>query len=409
MPIKETPARIFRKCGLGFILGIIFNFLIVNHCSFIFFPLLIGIFYFLIIVFDFFKSDFKILIFLCFFFGLIRSFLFPEISFQSLVPASFNQNLQELRLSLSRQFEKNLSSEESALVNSLLFGGQDNLSFEMKEKFRKVGLSHVVAVSGYHLSVINQAIGYFQPVLNLPRSLFFLINLGLDAFFIGLTNFTPSVIRSGIMAFLVSLSFLNFRFYYPLNALFFSFLLMIFLQPSLLFIDIGFQLSFLSTLGIIYYLPILKRIVFKKSESFYPVSSFYLKIKNFCLELILLNLSVLIIAWPWLVYQFNEFSLISPLANLLILPVVPTIMFLSLALLFSSYFSFYLTMVIIFFLKIVLNYFFLIIDTLSALPYASVIISGPWRFLVLFYYGFLFYFTYQYQLKQKSLLYEKSS
>ena len=98
--------------------------------------------------------------------------LFPEISFQSLAPASFNQNLQELRLSLSRQFEKNLSSEESALVNSLLFGGQGNLSFEMKEKFRKVGLSHVVAVSGYHLSVINQAIGYFQPVLNLPRSLF---------------------------------------------------------------------------------------------------------------------------------------------------------------------------------------------------------------------------------------------
>ena len=136
---------------------------------------MIGIFYFLIIVFDFFKSDFKILIFLCFFFGLIRSFLFPEISFQSLVPASFNQNLQELRLSLSRQFEKNLSSEESALVNSLLFGGQGNLSFEMKEKFRKVGLSHVVAVSGYHLSVINQAIGYFQPILNLPRSLFFLI------------------------------------------------------------------------------------------------------------------------------------------------------------------------------------------------------------------------------------------
>ena len=124
---------------------------------------------------------------------------------------------------------------------------------------------------------------------------------------------------------------------------------MIFLQPSLLFIDICFQLSFLSTLGIIYYLPILKRIVFKKSESFYPVSSFYLKIKNFCLELILLNLSVLIIAWPWLVYQFNEFSLISPLSNLLILPVVPAIMFLSLALLFFSYFSFYLTMVIIFF------------------------------------------------------------
>ncbi|HBO17057.1 MAG: ComEC/Rec2-related protein [Candidatus Moranbacteria bacterium GW2011_GWE2_35_2-] len=223
-------------------------------------------------------------------------------------------------LKLKNLMEKNVNrvipAPEAALADGLLFGGNNRLSKEWQEKFSRTGTSHIVAVSGYNVTIIAEYLIWLGILLGLwrPRAFWFaLVGIFL---FVAMIGFPSSAVRAGVMGSLLLWAVKNGRLANSYNAIIFSAVVMLFLNPFLLRYDIGFQLSFLAALGIIAAAPFWEKYFDKKFDALG------------ILETILLTLSAQIFVLPIILYNFHMMSWLSVVVNALILPIVPLTMLL---------------------------------------------------------------------------------
>ncbi|MDP4001538.1 MAG: ComEC/Rec2 family competence protein, partial [bacterium] len=130
-----------------------------------------------------------------------------------------------------------------------------------------------------------------------------------------MTGASASVVRAAIMGLLLLFANGYGRLYDPKNSILLAGGVMIFLDPLALRFDVGFQLSFLAVLGLMYIGPILKE-KFKRIPEWFGLK-----------EIFLMSISAQIMVAPLLAYIFHTFSLVSIPANLLVLPLMPLVMF----------------------------------------------------------------------------------
>lgn len=208
---------------------------------------------------------------------------------------------------ISNFINKNYSFNTSQIISGILYG-EEIKDRELYESFVKSGLSHITAMSGYNLTLIYsfiQGVLKFIPLSFIGKNLISIIFIILFIIFAG---FQSSVIRAGVMiSFLIFgkiLGRIPLRRNILILPLFFFFLF----DPKSIVTDIGFQLSFLAVIGILY----LKE----------PLEKF-LKVKIFS-ELISAQLITLPLVW----YYFGNLNIFSFFNNLLIIPMIPFFMFL---------------------------------------------------------------------------------
>lgn len=198
---------------------------------------------------------------------------------------------------------------EAGLLAGVLFGQEGALTKEYDKKFRIVGLTHIVVLSGYNVSVVILVfMRLFAFLPRLPRASLAVVSI---AFFALLVGAGSTVIRASIMAVFIVFAELLHRRYHIERALFIAGIGMIFWNPKILFFDISFQLSFLATYGLIVLSPWLE-----KKLSFLPK---LLLMRESAVATIAAQIMVL----PLLLYTIGEFSIISPLVNVLVLFAVP--------------------------------------------------------------------------------------
>jgi competence protein ComEC len=178
------------------------------------------------------------------------------------------------------------------------------------EAFSRVGVTHIIALSGFNITIIIK--GFTYATKNWSKKLSFLLGtLGIFLFVILVGN-QPSIVRAAIMGWLFLLAPLLGRKGDIKNVLIFTAALMILENPFILRWDTGFQLSFLAVLGLAYLSP-----VFLEKFRFLP---------KIIAEPLSLTLGAQIFSLPILLFTFGRFSLISPLTNALILPFIPAAM-----------------------------------------------------------------------------------
>ncbi len=201
----------------------------------------------------------------------------------------------------------------AGLLNGLLLGTKGGLPAETKEAFKITGLMHIVAVSGYNVTILAAMI---QSLLRpLPYRLAIWGSIGAILAFVMLTGAPASVIRAGIMGVLVIVAKYIGRRALALNTLVAAAILMIIIKPSILVGDIGFQLSVAATLGLITISPILQKYFNKLSwQKWLP--------KNIW-EALEATLGAQVLTMPIILYYFGRVSIIAPLANILVVPLVP--------------------------------------------------------------------------------------
>lgn len=221
-----------------------------------------------------------------------------------------------LKNKLTGNISQVIPEPEGALANGLLFGGTSGLSKQQSENFSKTGLSHIVAVSGFNVTIIAEYLMIAGIFLGLWRKQAFWFAVVGIFLFVLMVGFPSSAVRAGIMGSLLIWAMKNGRLANSINAIIFSAAIMLFLNPLLLRYDIGFQLSFLATLGIIELSPFWERYLIKKHKAFGM------------LENVFLTISATIFVLPIIVYNFNIVSIVSVLANFLVLSVVPLSMLL---------------------------------------------------------------------------------
>jgi competence protein ComEC len=199
----------------------------------------------------------------------------------------------------------------SSFLSGLLFGGSSSLSAELKDDFSRTGTSHILAASGFNVSLFSLVfLGWIlQTPLGRKRGLM-LTGLLLIVYTIT-AGATPAVIRAAIMGLLVLIERWISRKALMLNVILFAGALMLFANPLLLLSDVGFQLSFVATTALLLYTkPLSEKLKFIPArlglrESFSA------------------SLAAIIATLPIVIYHFGQVSLIAPIANLLILPLVP--------------------------------------------------------------------------------------
>lgn len=257
--------------------------------------------------------------------------------------------------------EDAINSPQVDLGVGLLLGVKQALCDELETAFRQTGIIHIVVLSGYNVMLV---VGFFwwasSWVLPLRgRIVFGLIGITLFALVVGLS---ATVMRASIMAAILLVGKLIGRTYDVLRALLFAAFVMVLINPYILLYDIGFQLSFMATLGLVLVLP--------QFESTLATHSTQLKFKDLFFATVVTQIFVL----PLLMYHIGEVSLVSVLVNMLVLPVVPVAMLLTFIVGLVGMLSTTLGILFGFAAYIPLQLIIFIAKTFAALPFAVITI-----------------------------------
>lgn len=214
---------------------------------------------------------------------------------------------------LSERINILFSEPEAGLVAGLLLGLRRSIPADIMNDFSRAGLTHILAISGYNVSLMVIIFGLI--FRSAGRRWRFFGMMGGIIFLVLFTGFSASVIRAALMGGFVLFAILRGRKSNGLLMLFLSAFIMVFFQPRMLTVDLSFQLSFLATLGLILCLPFIEK--------------YTKKLPNFLEENMSVTLAAQVFTTPLILYKFGKFSLIAPVANILFLPFVPIIMFFS--------------------------------------------------------------------------------
>lgn len=204
-----------------------------------------------------------------------------------------------------------LPEPQSGLLNGILIGDRSGISSDLKNDFSATGVSHIVAVSGYNITIVVAVIIALFNALRINRKKSFWLVVAMVVVFVILTGASASVMRAGIMGIIVLIAKQSGRKGNVRNVLALTAFAMVFANPKILLWDAGFQLSFLSTLGLIYLSPVLTP-YFK----FVP-EKFSLR------ENLSTTMSAIIATLPLIMFNFHRVSLVAPIVNILVLPAIP--------------------------------------------------------------------------------------
>jgi competence protein ComEC len=289
-----------------------------------------------------------------------------------------NNNFFSWVLSIKNKFKQNINellpSPQSGLLSGLLLGGTESLPEKAKDDFSQTGMTHIVAVSGYNVTIVAEyliLLGIFLGLWRKQAFWFAILGIAIFVFMVGLPS---SAVRAGVMGSVLLWGMKNGRLGNSQNAIVFAAAVMLLINPLLLRWDIGFQLSFLATLGIIYFYPVLENYLIKKQKV------------GGLREIIFLTLSAQIFVLPIILFNFEKLSLISPLANLLVLPIIPITMLLGFLATLCQFFLPFLAQILSWPVFILLKYEVGTISFLAGLKFSSLEIKNfSWIGVVIWY------------------------
>ena len=207
-----------------------------------------------------------------------------------------------LRQKLISLFSKTLPSPSSSLLLGIIFGVKEQMPKDFAENLRTTGVFHVIAASGMNVTLIGGFISSFLAFF-LKRQFALAISIIGIMFYAVLAGLEASIIRASIMGILVFSAQIMGRQTLAVNGLFLAGFTMLFISPAIIS-DIGFQLSFLATLGILYIKPQ----------------------KSVIAGDVLTTIAAQIATLPILLANFGSYSIYSILVNGLVLWTVPILM-----------------------------------------------------------------------------------
>lgn len=242
---------------------------------------------------------------------------YPEIKKISYQPVrfegywlNFRKKLITIRKSLENNVSRSLPEPQAGLLTGILLGTRTELNSETKEILTKVGLIHIIALSGYNVTIIAEAmrLGLRQYSARLS---FWGSFVGIWLF-VASTGFSASVVRAALMGSLILFAQKIGRHASALISVLAASSIMIIFNPYILLYDIGFQLSFAAVLGILFLAPL--------------ISKYFTVFGKMLGPILAATLSAQLFTFGIISFYFERISVVSLFANLLVAPVIPAVM-----------------------------------------------------------------------------------
>ncbi|MBE6616423.1 MAG: ComEC/Rec2 family competence protein [Ruminococcaceae bacterium] len=243
---------------------------------------------------------------------------------------SLTRIFRRLNQRLTAMIMAHCDREPGGLAAAVLLGNDEYLSDSTARDYRRIGISHLLVVSGSHFAVLIATADSIWKKLKVRRKTRSLINIVLIFFFMGITGFTTSVVRAGIMHLLAQLSQILFKKANTVNSLAISGTILILINPFAAF-DVGMQLSFIAAYCCIMF-QLLKGETFarfKNKLGFTGSRSKIVRAVSTVIETVILTSLINLCTLPIIWLYFGEASLLAVLANIVFIPLVTILMYLT--------------------------------------------------------------------------------
>lgn len=263
----------------------------------------------------------------------------------------------EVRDWFARGVERSVGSVEASLGLGYLTGQRRGLPEELDAALKAAGLTHIVVASGYNLTILVRfARRLFESV---SKYLSFMTSLSMILAFIAVTGLSPSMSRAGLVAGLSLIAWYYGRRFHPMVLLPLAAGITVLIQPSYAWGDIGWLLSFAAFGGVMILAPLLNAYFFGDSKAS--------EVRRIFMETISAQVATL----PILMASFGVISIIAPVANMLVLPLVPLAMVFTFVAGIGGLIAPAFAQIIGFPAQILLQYMTSVITVLGSIPWAQ--------------------------------------
>ena len=294
-----------------------------------------------------------------------------------------------IRNEICKAQNSTLTKEKAGLLNGILIGYVEDIEEDMIQDFKDSSLAHILAVSGTHVIYILVVLKVIFNKSKTPKITGNFISIFILCIFMFITNFTSSVVRAAITAVIILLGEITYKKPDVATSIAIPLFISLIYNPFLIK-DIGLLLSYGGTIAII--------ILNKKVEEI--ISNIFIKVKltgrifEYIINAFSITLSVQILIFPILIFNFNNLSLTFFVANILITPIIGPITILG----FLNITRFFLiSSILSFLLEILIK----ISEICSRIPFSNITVVTPNIFLVILYYLFLWFILYKFYLLKK--------
>lgn len=264
-----------------------------------------------------------------------------------------------IKQSISDIISANLSEDSAGVVNSIFLGDKNGLNYKDNVNFRYIGISHIFCVSGLHVTLVSSLVYKFLSGLIKKKRILYGATIFTVWFFVAITGFSYSSIRSGVMLSIYYLGCMMGRESNSLNSLGFAALVICLLNPFSA-TNISFLYSFFATLGMLAVpkMKFIKKVRFKALRS--------------VIETAVMSVGVAAFTLPIQIFFFGTATLISPLANCLIFFVMPLLMGCTVIAVILSLFTSVLSSLFFLICSLIAKYLLFVSDAVVNLPYTTV-------------------------------------
>jgi competence protein ComEC len=310
--------------------------------------------------------------------GILYMMSYPKIE---IISSDNGNKLQSILFLAKEKFLEKMSlvisAPENLLMGGLILGEKSSFSQALRESFVNTGTIHIVALSGYNVTIVAEWI--MKLFSFLPLS--FAIGSGILAIilFILMTGGSSTAVRAGTMATLALVARATGRNYDVARALILAGVSMVIINPFLLVFDVSFQLSFIATVAVIFFAPRIEKYFLWVPEKFG------------LRDIVAVTSAAYVFVFPFILYKMGNLSLVALPANVLILPFIPLTMILGFLTGFMGLVSSILAIPLGFVSCLLLHYELSVISFFSNVPFASFSFPNFSLWLTLFIYTYFIY------------------
>jgi competence protein ComEC len=284
--------------------------------------------------------------------------------------------IYSLRADMSQALARVLPEPQAALAQGMLLGIRSNIPEDLKNAFSVTGTTHILAISGLNIGIVAGIMLSFGLLLFGRRHYIYIwLALGVIWIYAVLTGLEAPVVRSVIMASIFLSAELLGRQRNAITALTFAAALMSACDPQVIY-TASFQMSFMAMCGLVFILPPLQNIGKTLTEKLPERFTLTKTIFRFTYDSLAVTLAALAGVLPLTAYYFGIISIVSPLATLLVLPVLVGIILLGTLTAISGLFLVPLSQVFGWLLWLILSYMLIVVEGFAKLSIAYISIES---------------------------------
>ena len=235
--------------------------------------------------------------------------MYPDVMMKTGEDRSISMIPAKARVKVHDTLDDILPVNESGIMKAMLTGDKEDLPDESYRLYTQAGIVHILCISGLHMSILALYVSVFmEKILKQTKRVSAVVTMLTALSFLAFTGFTPSAVRAVTMICVMMMARVLFRSHDRLNEIAIAALLILVIEPLYLF-HIGFQLSFITVLGLCIAAEKTKQIKGKDRTW-----------KDTLKESLRFSLYASLFSYPLVAYHFHYISLAGIVANLVVIP-----------------------------------------------------------------------------------------